>query len=167
MRVFCSMWFFLYGRASVILFCTCAVVGGYVVLLSCVGVIQRCTCRSDFYAIAIQAIAVRVNREFPGQILRFIVDDVGSCEEPEAVRQAHELFDTLAAGLGIASHSWKKRVVTGTANLGMRTVFAALPIACTTTEGGRAFITVFCDEKVAHITLLCGHLQSFNRLQDA
>ena len=34
LRVFCSMWSFLYGRAFIILFCTYAVVGRYVVLLT-------------------------------------------------------------------------------------------------------------------------------------
>ena len=162
------MWFFLYGRISVILLCTYAVVGGFVVLLSCVGVIQGCTCGSDFFAIAIQAIAVRVNQEVPGQIIRLIVDNVGSCGKPEAVLRAHELFDELAGRLGIASHSGKKKVVAGTADLDMPgemnfggaeivhgTIFAGLPIACSNTEGGRAFIAEYCDEKVAHISLLC------------
>ena len=180
LRVFCSMWFFLYGRASVILFCTYAVVGGYVVLLSCVGVIQGCTCGSDFFAIAIQAVAARVNREIPNQITRLIVDDVGSCGEPEAVRAAHELFNLEAAKLGVASHSGKRVVVAGTANVEALermdfggaeivhgVIFAGLPIACVTTEGGRAFIDEYCNEKVAHIRLLCRRLMSLDRLQDA
>ena len=180
LRVFCSMWFFLYGRASIILFCTYAVVGGYVVLLSCVGVIQGCTCGSDFFAIAIQAVAARVNRDIPNQIMRLIVDDVGSCGDPEAAQEARRLFNREAAKLGVASHSGKRVVVAGTADPEMLArmdfdgaeivhgvIFAGLPIACAATEGGRAFIDEFCNEKVAHISLLCKRLQSLDRLQDA
>ena len=86
----------------------------------------------------------------------------------------------LAGRLGIASHSGKKKVVAGTADLDLLrsmdfggadivhgTIFAGLLIACSTIEGGLLFISVFFDEKVVHISLLCKRLQSPNRLQDA
>ena len=49
-----------------------------------VGVIQGCTCGSDFFAIAIQASATRLNREVSGQIMRLIIDGVDSCGSMEA-----------------------------------------------------------------------------------
>ena len=48
-----------------------------------------------------------------------------------------------------------------------KNVYCGLPIACPTTEGGRAFITAYRDEKVAHIGLLCKRLLSLDHLQDA
>ena len=86
----------------------------------------------------------------------------------------------MLAGRLIASHSGKKKVVAGTADLDLLrsmdfggadivhgTIFAGLLIACSTTEGGLLFISAFFDEKVAHISLLCKRLQSPDRLQDA
>ena len=46
-------------------------------------------------------------------------------------------------------------------------IFAGLPIACAATEGGRAYINEYCNEKVAQIMLLCRRLQSLDRLQGA
>ena len=51
MKVYCSLWFFLYGLVSVILLCTATVAAGFVALLSFVGVTQRCTLGSDFFVI--------------------------------------------------------------------------------------------------------------------
>ena len=162
-------------NASGILFRTYAVVGSDLwSSCPCVRVIKGRTCGSDFFAIAIQAVATRVNRtrvnrDVTNQILRPINDDAGSCGQMDAVRTARKLHD---------SYIGKRIVVAGTADLDLlstmdfggadikhRTIFAGLPIACTTTEGGRAFIDEFCDGKVAHIKPLCIPLRSLDRWQ--
>lgn len=180
-KVYCSLWFFLYGLVSVILLCTATVAAGFVALLSFVGVTQGCTLGSDFFIIGCQGAAVCVNREFPEQTFRLIVDDYGSAGPPKVVKAAIARFDELTAMGGMAKHDGKAKLVAGrlsmdelldagyseSTNVVDGMVFTGLPIADISTEAGRAFVDSFFGERLARFSMLVERLRSVRRRQDA
>eukprot|EP00617_Octactis_speculum_P001843 CAMPEP_0185791568 /NCGR_PEP_ID=MMETSP1174-20130828/158447_1 /TAXON_ID=35687 /ORGANISM="Dictyocha speculum, Strain CCMP1381" /LENGTH=120 /DNA_ID=CAMNT_0028486533 /DNA_START=2956 /DNA_END=3318 /DNA_ORIENTATION=- len=88
--------------------CTCILASGFVALFSAVGVAQGRTCGSDFFALAIQAATTEVNRTYPDQITRFIVDDVAIAGAIAAVALAMALCITLSYALGLVGLPEKK-----------------------------------------------------------
>jgi len=180
-KVYCSLWFFLYGLVSVILLCTATVAAGFVALLSFVGVTQGCTLGSDFFILGCQGAAVCVNREFPEQTFRLIVDDYGSAGPPKVVKAAIARFDELTAMGGMAKHDGKAKLVAGrlsmdelldagyseSTNVVDGMVFTGLPIADISTEAGRAFVDSFFGERLARFSMLVERLRSVRRRQDA
>ena len=104
-RCYASLYYVLYGLLSIIILLTHAVACGFVALFSAVGVAQGCTCGSDFFAFAIQSAANKVNRTYPDQIARFIVDDVAIAGTIGAVALAMALWIMLSFALGLVGLS--------------------------------------------------------------